>query len=122
MGAHTDAPVPPRFLPSVHHPENDSGHAEGVFAMTQTVTPTATSQPIKLKHKAMWAFGDYDRVATDVIPELGHVIVDAAGIEAGTRVLDVAAGSGNASVVAAAHGASVVASDLTPELLATGRA
>ena len=84
--------------------------------MTQTV-----QSPIKLKHKALWALGDYDAVATEVIPELGGVIVDAAGIERGTRVLDVAAGSGNASLVAAERGADVVASDLTPELLATGQ-
>lgn len=38
------------------------------------------------------------------------------------RVLDVAAGTGNASLPAAARGADVTASDLTPELLAAGRA
>ena len=69
----------------------------------------------------MWALGDYDVVATDVVPELGRTIVDAAGVTPGTRVLDVAAGSGNASLPAAAIGAAVVASDLTPELLETGR-
>jgi SAM-dependent methyltransferase len=77
--------------------------------------------PIKLKHRAMWALGDYDAVATEVIPELGRVVANAAGITAGDRVLDVAAGSGNASLPAAAAGARVVASDLTPELLETGR-
>jgi ubiquinone/menaquinone biosynthesis C-methylase UbiE len=82
---------------------------------------TQTQDPIKLKHKALWALGNYDAVATEVIAELGGAIVDAAGIGAGTRVLDVAAGSGNASLVAAERGANVVASDLTPELLAIGR-
>ena len=77
--------------------------------------------PIKQKHRALWALGDYDVVATDVVSELGRTIVDAAGITPGTRVLDVAAGSGNASLPAAAAGARVVASDLTPELLETGR-
>jgi SAM-dependent methyltransferase len=38
------------------------------------------------------------------------------------RVLDVAAGTGNASLPAAERGASVTASDLTPELLEAGRA
>ena len=28
--------------------------------------------PIKTKHRAMWALGDYDRVATEVIDELGR--------------------------------------------------
>jgi ubiquinone/menaquinone biosynthesis C-methylase UbiE len=49
------------------------------------------------------------------------VLVRAAGVGAGDRVLDVAAGSGNAALVAARTGADVVASDLTPELLEHGR-
>jgi ubiquinone/menaquinone biosynthesis C-methylase UbiE len=60
-------------------------------------------------------------VAADVIPELGPVLVAAAGIRSGDRVLDVAAGTGNAAVPAALTGADVVASDLTPELLEAGR-
>jgi SAM-dependent methyltransferase len=52
----------------------------------------------------------------------GPTIVAAAGITAGQRVLDVAAGAGRASIPAAEAGASVVASDLTPELLDVGRA
>jgi 2-polyprenyl-6-hydroxyphenyl methylase/3-demethylubiquinone-9 3-methyltransferase len=69
----------------------------------------------------MWASGDYPKVATDLIAGLGPRIVSAAGISAGQRVLDVAAGSGNAAIPAAENGARVVASDLTPELLAAGR-
>jgi ubiquinone/menaquinone biosynthesis C-methylase UbiE len=42
-------------------------------------------------------------------------------VQPGNRVLDVAAGSGNAAIPAALAGAQVVASDLTPELLETGR-
>ena len=70
----------------------------------------------------MWALGDYPAVATEVIAALGPVVVEAAGITAGQRVLDVAAGSGNAAIPAARTGAQVVASDLTPELLEVGRA
>ena len=40
--------------------------------------------PIKQKHRAMWALGDYDVVATDVVSELGPTIVDAAGITPGS--------------------------------------
>ena len=76
---------------------------------------------LKVKHRAMWALGDYPAVATEVIPSLGPVLVAAAGVRAGDRVLDVAAGSGNAAIPAALAGARVVASDLTPELLDTGR-
>jgi SAM-dependent methyltransferase len=60
-------------------------------------------------------------VETFLLP-LGPRLVEAAGIGTGMRVLDVAAGTGNASIPAAQTGASVVASDLTPELLEAGRA
>jgi SAM-dependent methyltransferase len=76
---------------------------------------------LKAKHRAMWALGDYPAVATDVIPELGPILVEASGVRAGQRVLDVAAGTGNAAIPAALAGATVIASDLTPELLETGR-
>ena len=88
--------------------------------MTETLD-TTTDQALKARHRAMWALGDYPAVATDVIAELGPVLVAASGVQAGDRVLDVAAGSGNAAVPAALAGARVVASDLTPELFAAGR-
>jgi SAM-dependent methyltransferase len=53
---------------------------------------------------------------------LGPRLVEFAGIGPGQRVLDVAAGTGNASIPAAQTGADVVASDLTPELFEAGRA
>jgi 2-polyprenyl-6-hydroxyphenyl methylase/3-demethylubiquinone-9 3-methyltransferase len=80
---------------------------------------TDADRVLKNKHRAMWAWGDYPKVA-DLIAEFGPVIVEAAGITAGQRVLDVAAGAGNASLPAARAGARVVAADLTPELLAVG--
>ena len=77
---------------------------------------------LKAKHRALWASGDYPAVAADVIPDLGPRLVAACGVRSGQRVLDVAAGSGNAAVPAAATGATVTASDLTPELFEAGRA
>src|SRR5688500_1027157 len=69
----------------------------------------------------MWASGDYAAMVETWISPLGERLVEAAGIERGMRVLDVAAGSGNASLPAARRGAQVTASDLTPELLEEGR-
>lgn len=76
---------------------------------------------LKAAHRAMWASGDYPSLAAKVIPGLGGVLVEACGIQPGDRVLDVAAGSGNAAIPAARAGAVVVACDLTPELFDAGR-
>src|SRR5690606_16571980 len=65
--------------------------------------------------------GDYPSVASEVVAELGPTEVEAAAVGPGDRVLDVAAGSGNAAIPAARRGAEVVATDLTPELLDVGR-
>jgi ubiquinone/menaquinone biosynthesis C-methylase UbiE len=88
--------------------------------MNQQVIDQADRE-LKAKHRMVWALGDYPAVATEVIPDLGRILVDASRIGPGNRVLDVAAGSGNVAIPAALTGASVVASDLTPELLETGR-
>jgi SAM-dependent methyltransferase len=76
---------------------------------------------LKARHRAMWASGDYPSMVETFLLPLGPRLVEACGIEAGTRVLDVAAGTGNASIPAAERGAQVTASDLTPELLEAGR-
>ena len=76
---------------------------------------------LKARHRAMWASGDYpDMVETFLLP-LGPRLVEKCGIGRGDVVLDVAAGTGNASLPAARAGAQVTASDLTPELLEAGR-
>jgi SAM-dependent methyltransferase len=77
---------------------------------------------LKAKHRGMWALGNYPAVATQLIPELGPILVEACGVSAGDRVLDVGAGSGNAAIPAALTGARVIASDLTPELFDAGKA
>jgi len=94
--------------------------------MTTTDRPAnadaAADAAVKAKHRAMWASGDYPALAHDLIADLGPALVDACGVRPGMRVLDVAAGAGNAALVAADAGADVVAADLTPELFAAGRA
>lgn len=85
-------------------------------------TPTVDVKAVATKHRAMWASGDYPKLATELVAPLGPVLVQATGIGPDDRVLDVAAGTGNAAIPAAETGASVVASDLCPELLESGRA
>jgi ubiquinone/menaquinone biosynthesis C-methylase UbiE len=72
--------------------------------------------------RSLWALGDYHRFATASVWGLGPELVAACGIDAGDRVLDVAAGTGNVALRAAESGARVVASDLTPENFDAGRA
>jgi SAM-dependent methyltransferase len=81
----------------------------------------AADSELKGRHAKMWASGDYPGMVETFLLPLGPRLVQACGIESGMRVLDVAAGTGNASLPAAETGASVVASDLTPELLEAGR-
>lgn len=85
-----------------------------------TVIDAEADRMLKGKHRTMWAQGDYPAVAADLIPSLGPVLVEAAGVGPGQKVLDVAAGTGNVAIPAALTGAAVTASDLTPELLAAG--
>src|SRR5919112_5612972 len=77
---------------------------------------------LKARHRKMWASGDYPTMVETFLLPLGPRLVEACGIGAGMKVLDVAAGTGNASIPAAEAGAEVTASDLTPELFDAGRA
>lgn len=85
------------------------------------VTASVPDRELEAKHRALWALGDYSTIADELVAPLGPLLVQAAGVRPGQRVLDVAAGTGNASLPAAAAGAAVVASDLCPDLLEQGR-
>lgn len=82
---------------------------------------TVDDTELKARHRKMWASGDYPRMVETFLLPLGPRLVEVCDVRAGQRVLDVAAGTGNASLPAAERGARVTASDLTPELLAEGR-
>ena len=96
---------------------------EGVdMLVASTGKGASVSDPeLKARHRSMWASGDYPSMVETFLLPLGPRLVEACAIEPGMRVLDVAAGTGNASLPAAGAGAHVVASDLTPELLEAGR-
>jgi len=71
-------------------------------------------------HGALWAAGDYTRVA-EQLTEVSAAVVEAAGIEPGLRVLDLGAGSGNTALLAAGQGAEVTGVDLTDDLFGACR-
>ncbi|HJV21638.1 MAG TPA: methyltransferase domain-containing protein [Holophagaceae bacterium] len=75
---------------------------------------------VKQKHRAVWAAGDYERIARGIVGVAEHVVRIAAP-RPGERVLDLACGTGNTALAARARGAEVTGLDLTPELLAVAR-
>ena len=86
-----------------------------------TETTGDGDREVKATARQAWALGDYHRFAKATVWGLGPILVEACGIGPGQRVLDVAAGTGNTAIRAAAAGADVVASDLTPENFDAGR-
>jgi SAM-dependent methyltransferase len=70
--------------------------------------------------KALWSLGDYSQIEKFTFTA-SRALVDACAVSAGQEVLDVASGTGNFALLAAAEGASVVASDLTPRLIERGK-
>jgi SAM-dependent methyltransferase len=70
--------------------------------------------------KTMWGSGNYAAVA-ERISEVGQLVVERSGLEPGMDLLDVACGSGNATIPAARAGARVTGLDFSPDLLAIAR-
>jgi SAM-dependent methyltransferase len=75
---------------------------------------------IKQRQQRMWASGDYAQVAARIHP-ISERLCEAADLLAGSRVLDVATGSGNAAIAAARCGCEVVGIDYVPALLERAR-
>jgi ubiquinone/menaquinone biosynthesis C-methylase UbiE len=74
---------------------------------------------IKQKQQATWASGDFAVVGT-TLQIVGETLAEAADVRAGERVLDVAAGNGNATLAAARRFAQVTSTDYVPALLDKG--
>jgi len=97
---------------------------------TQTVrtnTKQAESAPvapnyadIKQRQQATWASGDFSVIGV-TLQIVGESLAEAVDIRAGERVLDVAAGNGNATLAAARRFADVTSTDYVPDLLDSGR-
>ncbi|MGQ0530243.1 MAG: class I SAM-dependent methyltransferase [Panacagrimonas sp.] len=88
--------------------------------MNAPINPTPDLSAIKTRQQAAWSSGDYAVVGT-TLQIVGETLCEALDLRAGQRVLDVAAGNGNASLAAARRGCEVVASDYVPALLERAR-
>ena len=92
--------------------------------MTDLSSPVAAAAPdfaaIKTRQKAAWASGDYAVIGT-TLQIVGEALCEAADLRAGQRVLDVAAGNGNATLAAARRWCEVTSTDYVPALLERGR-
>ena len=77
-------------------------------------------QGIKTRQQATWASGDFGHIGVR-LQIVGESLCEAADVAAGERVLDVAAGNGNASLAAARRFAEVTSTDYVPALLEQGR-
>jgi ubiquinone/menaquinone biosynthesis C-methylase UbiE len=76
---------------------------------------------VKAKQQAAWAAGDYAVIGT-TLQIVGETLCEALDLRAGQRVLDVAAGNGNATLAAARRWCDVVSTDYVPSLLERAKA
>ncbi|HEX4824344.1 MAG TPA: class I SAM-dependent methyltransferase [Candidatus Polarisedimenticolaceae bacterium] len=88
--------------------------------MITTQSPAPDLTAIKVKQQATWASGDFGQIGVR-LQIVGESLAEAADIHAGEKVLDVAAGNGNASLAAARRFAEVTSTDYVPALLEAGR-
>jgi SAM-dependent methyltransferase len=77
-------------------------------------------EALKSRQQAAWSSGDYAVVGT-TLQIVGEQLCEALDIRSGQRVLDVAAGNGNATLAAARRWCEVVSTDYVPSLLERGR-
>ena len=89
--------------------------------MTAVTIPQPDLKAIKTRQQATWSSGDYAMIGT-TISITGELLCEAVDVRPGQRVLDVAAGNGNASLAAARRWAEVTSTDYVPALLERGRA
>ena len=93
--------------------------------MTSVVSRDFAVKPAGLtsvttRQQAMWASGDFAVIGT-TLQIVGELLCEGVDLRAGERVLDVAAGNGNATLAAARRFASVTSTDYVPALLERGR-
>jgi ubiquinone/menaquinone biosynthesis C-methylase UbiE len=92
---------------------------EGSNAMN-IQTPAIDFSAVKARQQMAWSSGDYAIVGT-TLQIVGERLCEAVDLRSNDRVLDVAAGNGNATLAAARHFADVVSTDYVEKLLERGR-
>jgi SAM-dependent methyltransferase len=97
------------LVPAVSPTEQANAHA--------VASPDLSA--IKAKQQATWSSGDFAVIGT-TLQIVGETLAEAANVCAGERVLDVAAGNGNATLAAARRFAEVTSTDYVPRLLDKG--
>jgi SAM-dependent methyltransferase len=99
----------PATVETIHPPARPAGLAA-----------TPDFETVKTRQQATWASGDYGQIGVR-LQIVGESLCEAVDLLAGERVLDVAAGNGNASLAAARRFAEVTSTDYVPALLEQGR-
>jgi len=89
--------------------------------MNMAATGVADLKAIKARQQAAWSSGDYAFIGT-TLQIVGEQVCEALDLRSGSKVLDVAAGNGNASLAAARRFCDVTSTDYVPALLERGRA
>jgi SAM-dependent methyltransferase len=90
-------------------------------AVDSALAPVADFAAVKVRQQAAWSTGNYAVVGT-TLQIVGENLCEALDMRAGSRVLDVAAGNGNATLAAARRYCDVTSTDYVASLLDAGRA
>jgi ubiquinone/menaquinone biosynthesis C-methylase UbiE len=89
-------------------------------AVLSPASPAVDFAAVKTRQQAAWSTGNYAVVGT-TLQIVGEELCEALDLRAGARVLDVAAGNGNATLAAARRWCDVTSTDYVPALLEAGR-
>jgi ubiquinone/menaquinone biosynthesis C-methylase UbiE len=90
-------------------------------AVISSSSPVIDFAAVKTRQQAAWSTGNYAVVGT-TLQIVGENLCEALDLRSGARVLDVAAGNGNATLAAARRWCEVTSADYVPSLLESGRA
>jgi SAM-dependent methyltransferase len=90
-------------------------------AVISTPPPAIDLAAVKARQQTAWSTGNYAVVGT-TLQIVGEQLCEALDLRAGSRVLDVAAGNGNATLAAARRWCDVTSTDYVPSLLESARA